>query len=254
MYCRNCGTDVTNMKYCPRCGTCVDPGESGGPPTENTQPQKVLTISQLKWFSFSVVLVAWGLLFIAGNLVPYIMAEIRYNFSDYEMFTYIYTALYLVLSIVIIISFQKGLKTSGYMETSQYKFSKTLALNKSNFIQIVIFAVFMGYSIINNREFTNGTLWSIAVVVLIMCCIIGVCWFLTLRKVRVEDKKMVLVALYISFREFWISIVLFFAGGLLLSFMTNAFSGVMLIALMFSYPVIRVSLTKPVLKDVYKVD
>lgn len=253
MYCRNCGTDVTNMKYCPKCGTCVDPGESGSPPTEHTQAQKILTISQLKWFSFSVVLIAWGLLFIAGNLVPYIMAEIRYNFSDYELFTYICTAVYLVLSLIIVLMFQKAVKVSGYMETSQYKFSKTLALNKSNFIQIVLFATFLCYAIISERELTNGTLWKISIIVLIICCIIGICWFLTFRKVRVEDKKMILAAFYISFREFLISIMLFFAGDLLLAFMNNAFSGVMLIALMFAYPVIRVTMTKPVLEKVYNV-
>lgn len=24
MFCKNCGTDVTNMKYCPNCGTCIN--------------------------------------------------------------------------------------------------------------------------------------------------------------------------------------------------------------------------------------
>lgn len=256
MYCRNCGTDVTNMKYCPKCGTCVDSSESGSPPVENTQSLKVLTISQLKWFSFSVVLVAWGLLFIAGNLVPYIMAEIRYNFSDYELFTYICTAVYLVLSLIVVLMFQKAVKVSGYMETSQYKFSKTLALNKSNFIQIVLFVTFLCYTIISERELTNGTLWKISIIVLIICCIIGVCWFLVFRKVRIEDKKMILVAFYISFREFLFSTVLFFAGDLLLGAIASilpAFSVVMLISLMFAYPVIRVTMTKPVLAKIYNV-
>lgn len=256
MYCRNCGTDVTNMKYCPKCGTCVDPGEIGGPPTKNTQPQKVLTISQLKWFSFSVVLTAWGLLFISGDLLPYIMAQIRYTFDDYELFTYIYPIMYFVFSVCLMMVLHKGLKTSGYMETSQYKFSKILAQNKANFLQIVIFAFIICYAIIGGRDITNGTAWHIAVIILIVGCIIWLCWVLAFRKIRAEDKKMVVVVFYIAFREYWISMILFIAGELLLSAIASilpAFSIVMLIALMFVYPVIRVSLTKPVLEKIYKV-
>lgn len=253
MYCKNCGTDVTNAKFCPKCGTCVETDGAVNPPPENNPPQKILTITQLKWFSFSVVLTAWGMLFMATSLVPYIVAQIRYDFSGYDTLTYICTAAYLFLSILVVVSLHRALKSSGYMETSQYKFSKVLALNKSNFLQAVIFAAFIVYSIINNREVTNGTLWRSSVIVLIVCCAIWVSWFLTFRKVRAEDQRMVLVAFFISFREFLISIVLFFAGDLLLGVMNNAFSGVMLIALMFAYPVIRIVLTKPVLANVYKV-
>ena len=120
-------------------------------------------------------------------------------------------------------------------------------------MQIVLFAALMCYAFISGRELTNGQLWYISFIVLIVCCMIGVFWFLALRKMSVEDKKMVLVAFHISFREFLISIVIFFICDLLLGFMTNAFSEVMLIALMFAYPMIRVALTKPVLEKVYKV-
>lgn len=256
MYCRNCGTDVTNMKYCPKCGTCVDPSEDRSPPFENTQAQKVLTISQLKWFCFSVVLTAWGLLFISADLLPYVMAHIRYTFDDYELFTYIYPIMYFAVSAFLMIKFHKGLKSSGYMETSQYKFSKVLALNKANLCQIVIFAFIIWYAIIGGRDITNGTAWRIAVIILAVGCVIWLSWFLAIKKVRTEDKKMVIVALYVSFREYWISMIFFIIGELLLSMIASilpAFSVVMLIALMFAYPVIRVTMTKPVLKNVYKV-
>lgn len=256
MYCRNCGTDVTNMKYCPKCGTCVDPSESGSSPLENVQSQKILTISQLKWFPFSVVLTAWGLLFICGDLIPYIMAQIRYTFDDYELFTYIYPIIYFVLSLSLIMTLHKMLKSSGYMETSQYKFSKVLAQNKANFLQIVIFAFIIWYAVIGGRDITNGTAWFIDVIILIIGCIIWLCWLLAFRKVHTEDKNMIVSAFYISIHEYWISMVLFILGELLLSAIASilpAFSVVMLIAFMFAYPVVRVTMTKSVLEKIYNV-
>lgn len=249
MFCKNCGTDVTDMKYCPNCGTSVE--TDSGTQTEN---ERKLTIIQMKWLSFSVILTAWGLLFITSSLLPYIMAEIRYDYSDYTLFSYIYPLSYFVLSVFFCVKFHKLLKSSDYARTPHYKFSRIYALNKSNLIQIIIFAVFLWYTIVSKRSWSNGALWGLSTVVLIICCLIWLYWFLILKMIREEDKKTVAVVVYISFREFWAGIICFLIADLLV-FITSSvvFLGLIFTTFVFVYPTFRYVQSKHILQNVYKV-
>lgn len=251
MFCKNCGTDVTGMKYCPNCGTCINKNETSEPNDKLTK--KKLTITQVKGISLSVVFTAWGLLLITNSLLPYITAEIRYDFSDYKTFSYLYPLLYFVCSVLICASIYMSLKSSNYINTPQYTLTKILALNKSNHAQIILFVLLLQYAIYSQHELANGTLWTICVVVLIVCCILWGYWWFTLRTILNDNKKMVLVAVYISLREFWISFLLFLIASILLSLISSSFLGFVYIGLIFVYPALRYINTKKVLKNVYKI-
>ncbi len=254
MFCKNCGADVTDMKYCPKCGTRVEPENDRNIQKESKETKKKLTVSQMKWLSFSVVLTAWGLLLITSSLLPYIMAEIRYDYSDYNIFTYIYPILYFALSVFACIKFHTLLKSSDYISTPHYKFSREYALNKSNLIQMIILALFIWYAMVSNRRWSNGALWGMSVLVLIGCFALWIYWFRVLKMGLEEDKKMIFTVIYISFREFWINIVCFLIGDLLISLTSSAvLLGLIFTALIFAYPAVRYVRSKRVLKDVYKV-
>lgn len=254
MFCKNCGTDVTDMKYCPKCGTRVEPENNRNVQKESVETEKKLTIVQIKWLSFSVVLTAWGLLLITSSLLPYIMAEIRYDYSDYNIFSYIYPISYFALSVFACIKFHILLKSSDYVMTPQYKFSREFALNKSNLLQMIMFAVFIWYSMVSNRRWSNGALWGLSALVLIGCLTIWIYWFRIFRATREEDKKAIFTVIYISFREFWISIVCFLIADLFI-FLTSSLVllGLIFTALIFVYPAARYVRSKRVLRDVYKV-
>lgn len=254
MFCKNCGTDVTDMKYCPKCGTRVEPESDRNVQKKSGETKKKLTIAQMKWLSFSVVLTAWGLLLITSSLLPYIMAEIRYDYSDYNIFSYIYPISYFALSVFACIRFHTLMKSSDYVMTPHYKFSREFALNKSNLLQIIMFAIFIWYSMVSNRRWSNGALWGMSVFVLIGCLVIWIYWVRVFKTIREEDEKMIFTVIYISFREFWVNIICFLIADLLIFLASSmVLLGLIFTTFIFVYPAVRYVQSKRVLKDVYKI-
>lgn len=254
MFCKNCGTDVTNMKFCPNCGTRVDTDNSQSSDIEAHSEQKKFTIQQAKWLSFSVVLTAWGLLLITSSLFPYIMCEILYDYSGYNSLEYIFMVLYFILSVFVCVKLHSLVKSTEYVKTPQYKLSKVLAMNKSNFLQMIILALFIWYAMVSKRSLSNGDLRSISIIVLVLCGVIWVRWIFLFKAIRQEDIKMIITIIYISIREFWISFALFIVIDVLLTlFYSVAVLGILLVALVFVYPAICFVQTKRTLEKVYHI-
>lgn len=254
MFCRNCGSDVTNMKYCPKCGTYAETGNAGAFDTESHLAKKEFTIQKASGLSFSVVLTAWGLLLITDSLFPYIMCQIMYDFSDYDSLGWIYLLSYFVFSVIACVKFHKFIKAMGYIKTSQYKLTDALAVNRSTGLQMVILGIFIWWAMVNKRKISNGDLWNISIIVLVLCGVMWAWWIFSFKKIRHEDRPMILTTIYISFREFWVSFALFGIADALMSLCSSVtVLGLILIALIFVYPAVRFRQTKRILAKVFHI-
>lgn len=259
MFCINCGNELSvEAKYCPNCGTSTKTGNAQSSDTEAYLGKKKFTVQQASALSFCVVLTAWGLLPIVNSLLPHITCQILNDFSSHVFFEDAYLILYFVFSVMVCVRFHVSIKAAEYIKTSQYKLIDALAVKESSGLQMWIFGLILLRRISRNMENKQGLFdvsWlNISVIVLILCGVMWVLLFFLFKAIRQDDIKMIKTTIYISFREFLVSILIAIGLCYLISDESDhTIIALGTLVLIFVYPVVRFMQTKRILKNVFHI-
>lgn len=262
MFCKSCGTDIKDMKYCPNCGTCVEFGTNDNS-AMNNKTGVPLKVTQLKFLAASVVVIGWSLLMITSSLLPYIYATATMNYSSdtYDWNGYLYLAIYFVLSIIFYVVCKKSLRKSGYEKTVHYHLAQVVAVNISNLCSGILIFFLVDFAIHSNLILKNSDLWIISLILLLISIFLIVYWCYVAKKIKADNKTMLLVTVLVAFREYWIAFVIF-AGVSIFTNMLMAINplsslmgilGLFVLIMPFVYPFVRYMISRKIMRSVYKI-